>query len=134
MEAHLAAIPSPTRLWWSALGKWQALTVGITLVVFFVTLGITGDKPIAAITVVTTAIAAAAFVAVFIPAFATAVIATFVAVAAVATVFAFAAFAGVAFVTAFTEKAPGVGRKAIWFSYMGEFLLVLLPMLWVLRG
>lgn len=113
-----AEAASTARLWWSRIGKWQALMVVVTLAVFFATLGITGDKATAAF--------AAAFVT-FAAAIVAAAIAAFAAAALVA-----AAIAVVA--VAIVNETPRVGKKVVWLSYMGELLLILLPMVWVLRG
>lgn len=40
----------------------------------------------------------------------------------------------VATTDAVTDEVRCVSKKAIWASYMGEFLFILLPILWTLRG
>lgn len=141
MEALLEAVSSPTRLWWSKMGKWQALMVVATLATFFVTLGITGNTKDAVVVAFAATFAFAVF-AVF-AAFAsvatavtavTGVVATslvvIVALAAVVVIVAtfVVVFAGVvAFLV--VDEVPGVSKKAIRFSYAAEFLVIILPML-----
>ena len=128
-----------TILWWSRIGKWQALMVVATLAGFFATLCITGDKAAA---VITTAVIAIGFIS--IPALGIATNATILAlgIATIAIITAIDIDVTATTITAIiaiivlvaTIKITCVGWKVVWSSYIGEFLIILLPMALVLRG
>jgi len=75
---------SALSVWWSNLGKWQALAVFMTLAVFFITRHITGDNNIAAFAAVVPA-PFVAFAAPFVAFAAVFVVAAVVAAFAAAT-------------------------------------------------
>ena len=102
-------------LWWSKLGKSQALVTVITLAMFFIIYFTCDcDKETAVV------VAAVAIASVF--------------VAVVAIAFAFAAVA-IAFAAAFVAFAAVVAeeihlsKKTVIFSYAAEFIVILVPML-----
>jgi hypothetical protein len=98
-------------LWWSKVGKWQIIATLVTLAVFYVTLYFTGNVKVATL-------AAATFVAV----------AAFAIALAAATLAAAAALTAVA-LTADEAVKENISKKAIWFSYAAEFIIIFVPML-----
>lgn len=117
---------SAVSLWWSKIGRWQMMVVIVTLAAYFITLFFTGNTQIAAVI---------AFVAAFVAAFVIAAVIAFVAdttfivafVVVIAAVIAAAAAFIIGFVVAL--EGTGIGKKTIWFSYVVEFFIILIPML-----
>ena len=111
-----AIVQTGLGLWWSKVGKWQALATLVTLATFFITLYITGNKVIATYAAF---VVAYAFVATAVAyAFATAALA-FVVVAFAFVVVAFAA----------GKEVKRGSKKATWFSYVAHFIITFALML-----
>ena len=135
-----AIVQTGLGLWWSKVGKWQALATLVTLATFFITLYITGNKVIAtyaafvvAYAFVATAVAYA-FVATAVVtfaaavAFATAAFAT-AALATAALAFVVVAFAFVVVAFAAGKEVKRGSKKATWFSYVAHFIITFALML-----
>ena len=110
-----AIVQTGLGLWWSKVGKWQALATLVTLATFFITLYITGNKVIATY-------------AAFVVAFATAVFAT-AAFATAALAFVVVAFAFVVVAFAAGKEVKRGSKKATWFSYVAHFIITFALML-----
>ncbi|MBU1202718.1 hypothetical protein KKH39_01605 [Patescibacteria group bacterium] len=137
-------VVSQGSLFWNKLGKWQMLAVLLTLVVFFVALGM-GNKEtagtisaltLAAVTLTVLTVAAlvlavpSAVPFVFLFAAATASIAfAFVKGVAIIPGIAFAVAEGIAVTLAVAEvKKYGIRKRIVWFSFAAEFACIVLPM------
>ncbi|OIO53552.1 hypothetical protein AUJ78_00090 [Candidatus Peregrinibacteria bacterium CG1_02_41_10] len=126
-------------LWWSMVGKWQTLMVVITLAIFFTILQIIGGEMGKVIFAVATTTFVIALITPALSAIVAALSATSVAIftiiipAVIATIFAvitvFVAIA-VVFTLAYDEdKNINISKKTLQFSYVAEFVVILLPIL-----
>jgi len=130
---------SQRNLFWNRLGKWQISAVMVTLVTFFITLYLTGDKEIASNTsfFVITLFAAILPVVYFTAFFAAALFAGLFAATSdfygFALIYVAIAFFAIAFFLAILAvdqaKKYGIRKRFVWLSYVLELIVVFLTML-----
>lgn len=129
----------PIKLWWSHLGKWQALAVALTLFPFLIILHFSGYRKDAAIMTTMISLLFVAFATIFRSHLVSAV--SFVSLTAafivafntnmiVVSATIFFVFIVLFIISAVRElEKCGIKEMVVWLSCAAEFVLILLPML-----